>query len=324
VISPLFASNRSYKVADEPERKVPSNLPDPVVYGPSWPDLRLLLKEGRQILESRTNHNLRLATTDFTPDGTYTMGRFLKSHPLCSEGRDSESPGCSAVVERWWHMEDGSITRIELRDEIDVGECQFLTALRDFCPPSQQAFFDKYLGGSYSDWCRTSFESHFTEYTQEHGPVSTWLAESMLDATVLGFPALIPEVWLAAIGSDRTPDDEEYLSEHPQRVDFVMFAKGAKWVIEVDGPSHYASYDEGMRFYAANERIYTKNLRIERALRRQGWRLHRFSNLEVAEADQREFVRMTAALPSGHGFVTSSMLDEIAASDFALDDIPFP
>ena len=60
---------------------------------------------------------------------------------------------------------------------------------------------------------------------------------------LLSFPALIPQVWLAAVGSDKTLEDQEYVAEYPQRVGFVLFSEGCKAVIEIDGPDHYSEWD---------------------------------------------------------------------------------
>jgi len=115
---------------------------------------------------------------------------------------------------------------------------------------------------------------------------------------VFSFPALVPEVWLNAVGPDRTVEDEKHLGENPQRVDFVMLANGKKCVIEIDGPSgHYADYDEITHTYSVNESLYAKNLKIERSLRRQGWEIHRFANVEVNGVGNDEFTALVGYLP---------------------------
>jgi very-short-patch-repair endonuclease len=103
-------------------------------------------------------------------------------------------------------------------------------------------------------------------------------------------------VWLNVIGSDRTLEDADHLAENPQRVDFALFAEGEKAVVEIDGRSHYAAYDVVTKTYSINEERYAKNLAIERSLRRQGWDIHRFSNLEVERANSDEqFVHLAQA-----------------------------
>lgn len=101
----------------------------------------------------------------------------------------------------------------------------------------------------------------------------------------LRYPALIPQVWLNFIW-DRSlgafDPEREYLDENPSRVDFIMLADGAKHVIEIDDPGHYATFKDGK--YTVNEEQYTKNLRIERRLRWDGWVVHRFSRWEILNA----------------------------------------
>ena len=48
-----------------------------------------------------------------------------------------------------------------------------------------------------------------------------------------------------------------------------------------------------------NEERYEKNLANERSLRRQGWEIHRFANVEVMQASGDDFVRLitSAQLP---------------------------
>jgi very-short-patch-repair endonuclease len=113
----------------------------------------------------------------------------------------------------------------------------------------------------------------------------------------MSFPALIPEVWLNYLGPQKSADDEIHLSENPSRVDFVMIAEGKKCVIEIDGKSHYADYDEEARRWSVSERRYTRNLRIERSLRNQGWEIFRFSDLEVNACTDAQFPRLVEHLP---------------------------
>jgi hypothetical protein len=53
------------------------------------------------------------------------------------------------------------------------------------------------------------------------------------------------------------------------------------FVIEIDGKSHYAEYHRDANRWIPDERLYTRNLKIERSLRLQGWEIFRFSDLEV-------------------------------------------
>lgn len=99
------------------------------------------------------------------------------------------------------------------------------------------------------------------------------------------YPALIPQVWLNYIhDANLGPLDSEkaHLDERPSRVDFVMLCQGRKRVIEIDDPGHYAVMKDGR--LVASEEEYTKNLRIERRFKWDGYEIHRFSNWEINNA----------------------------------------
>ena len=97
----------------------------------------------------------------------------------------------------------------------------------------------------------------------------------------------------------------------------MLFAEGEKAVIEIDGPSHFADYDELARTYSISEEKYAKNLAIGRSLGRQGWKIHRFSNLEVERATSDEqFVHLAKDLP---GFIGTETLGRPAVTADRVD-----
>lgn len=92
-----------------------------------------------------------------------------------------------------------------------------------------------------------------------------------------GSPALIPQVVLNFVIPSDLPDDhpdKEFYESNEGRVDFVFFDKNGKHMVQIDGPYHYRSDEE-----------YTRRLRRDRTMRKQGWHVHRFSNMEVMEAE---------------------------------------
>lgn len=101
-------------------------------------------------------------------------------------------------------------------------------------------------------------------------------------------PALLPQYWLRwQYDSTQKPTKESL--EMSSRADFVAFIDGERHVIEVDGPSHYARFDKTANTYHLDEEEYTRNLRMERNLAKNGWRVHRFSNWEVMNDDIKVF-----------------------------------
>jgi hypothetical protein len=67
-------------------------------------------------------------------------------------------------------------------------------------------------------------------------------------------------------------------------VDFVAFVHAQGQIIEIDGPSHYATYDEGTHEYTLDEDAYARNLKVARYLEAEGWQLTRIGRSEVREA----------------------------------------
>ena len=287
--------------------ELPNELPDPLIYGPDFPKLKLVMREGRQRFESTTNQNLRLSPQDFTDRRTYTMARFLTAHGPCRDcahlvglGRPDrpfeEAHKCPLV----WTIDD----RLG-RMEPSYADCPSFQILLGYCDTEpQRAFLTSYCrsltatGFSYA--VRDFVEPDYPAIADDAWPraARATMLRRLSREQQLNYPALIPEVWLNYIGYEKTVEDVEHLRENPQRVDFVMLAEGKRCVIEIDGPSHYADYtpSEG---YTVSEERYTKNLRVERSLRRQGWDIYRFSNLEVLRAADNDdtFRQLVADLP---------------------------
>lgn len=66
----------------------------------------------------------------------------------------------------------------------------------------------------------------------------------------------------------------------------MAFHQGERHIIEIDGPSHYANFDETTRTYSIDEGKYAQNLKIARSLQRNGWTLTRIGRSEVRAATE--------------------------------------
>jgi hypothetical protein len=296
----------------------PDNVPLPVIFGPSFPKLKMFLRGGRQEVESRTNQNLYLTEADFTASGTYPLHRLLEATGVWRNDVEGVDP---MWVESWRETSDGGITELELVDDLDFSRCQALSLLLDYSPPSHRLFHEKYV---QAHWQRQPlFTYDFDRWVRENGPASAWSVNRALAHVMLSFPALIPEVWLAIVGRDKTLEDEKYLEEHPQRVDFVAFAGGQKVVIELDGKDHYSEQDAALDEWVASEEVYTRNLRIERSLRRQGWQIHRFSNLEARTVAPGDFPSLVDGTPVAIKWRPAGVSLGLSSHLAAYDDIPF-
>jgi very-short-patch-repair endonuclease len=299
----------------DPPTPPPSLIPSPIVFGPDFPKFKMFLRKGRQVFESSTNQNLYLTPADFTAEGTYPLYKLLDATGLRPPmGLD---PMWVKTVE---YGNADAVSSIELVDELDFERSSALTLLLNYSPESHRPFHTKYI---QSQWRRKSlgFEFAVEQYAARTAPIATWTLGLAMRELLLSFPALIPEVWLAAVGYDKTLDDQAYLAEHPQRVDFVLFSDGRKAVIEIDGPDHYSEWNAALGESIASEEIYTRNLRIERSLRRQGWAIHRFSRYEALNVDAEDFPNLLAELGLRRDYATLTQLTEQV--ELIESDIPF-
>jgi hypothetical protein len=99
-------------------------------------------------------------------------------------------------------------------------------------------------------------------------------------------PILIPQAWiqwhtqtkggLRAQGSSYADD--------PHRVDFVAFWNNRRFVILVDDISHYAT-KKGDSWFADQE-LYSKRLKEDRKLNREGCQVFRVSNWEMRQSEE--------------------------------------
>jgi hypothetical protein len=264
------------------------DIPDPIIFGQNFPELRLVHRSGKQIPESRSNENLRLRSYDFDERGTFTMAAFLSRAQRCRCGsvpadpRADPTPRCRLVL--------GERDELPvLHEGLDLAGCQTTSWLESLCQTDAQRRF-------LALWCLTQASRMAADWYEG---LEGWLQwNGWAQRERLSFPALIPEVWLNYMGPNKTPDDEIHLEKNPSRVDFVMLAEGKKCVIEIDGPSHYADFNQETRRYTVSERKYSRNLKIERSLRASGWEIHRFSNLEVESATPETFHELVRLVPS--------------------------
>lgn len=293
--------------------EMPKNLPQPIVYGPDFPQFKMLMRHGRQTFESRKNQNLFLTKDDFDERGTFTMAAFVRKF---GSWRDA----LPLIFTNAWLDDDGRFMDWELfTDEPRWEDSSAISTLLGYCDTEpQRQFFLQFCKAQYSTglgdaWderhaaMRHESEQRGARLMMEAELLGGWenVIEHFLLDELLDFPALIPEVWLNYVGYDKTEQDEAHLSKNPQRVDFVMVGAGRKCVIEIDGPSHYADYIDGS--YVVSQVRYAKNLAIERSLRRQGWEIHRFANIEVEQAvasGSAEFCDLASDLPGfcGHWY----------------------
>jgi hypothetical protein len=111
-------------------------------------------------------------------------------------------------------------------------------------------------------------------------------------------PVLIPQAWIqwhSRTKKDLRSQDSSY-ADDPYRLDFIAFWNNQRFAILVDDISHYAIREENGR-WCADEKEYSKRLKEDRKLRKEGWQVFRVSNWEIRNgliddilADLKEFL----------------------------------
>lgn len=270
------------------------------------PAPRLVVK--RQGVYSETNYNLLLdpdPERESRPKGfdlgqlltalggplPYGPGRLLEEGrfaSLCDTCRKEYSSPCHLFLRPWpggWSREVPFPSGVRALMQREPGQCFILAELAAMTDTRwERRFYELYAASAFQ---RAQGRAYEVAQKAVADPSSAGLAIDVggeewakllwrdLMAT-LAVPALLPQVVLNFVRTaDLPPDhpDLHFFEGNVARVDFAFVHKGERHVVEVDAASHHST-----------EKTYTSNLRIDRALRHQGWRVHRFSSLEVREA----------------------------------------
>lgn len=99
-------------------------------------------------------------------------------------------------------------------------------------------------------------------------------------------PTLIPQAWIqwhSQTKKDLRQIDSKH-SDNLYRVDFAAFWNNKRYAILIDDISHYAkkiSSDYKDYNWLADEENYSKRLKEDRKLRKEGWEVFRISNWEI-------------------------------------------
>lgn len=264
-----------------------NEYPRHIIYGTAMPDLRFRM-EG-DLVFCRNNDTLHLTDESFVEE-TFQAGTFLA--PLCRKHcAPNRRPGepCRAFVTSYMvGTKDKDTGTVELRPVPDFTLCGGFTHILEMAEttPEERFLLESYYRQRFSDertW-RAAIVEDWNEHWSKVEPDLFISRRDLFDRGMwasLRYPALIPQVWLNWLYAT---EQTKLLDENPSRVDFVAFASGHRHAIEIDGPSHYASFDELARTYSVDEQAYARNLKIARSLERQHWHLTRIARIEVREA----------------------------------------
>lgn len=265
-----------------------SDYPKHIFYGTAMPDLRFRM-EG-DLLFCRNNNTLHLTDESFV-DGTFEAGTYLSQlcQKHCAPKRKSSAP-CPAFVTNYMvGKKDKDLATVELRPTPDFTLCGGFKHILEMTDTTSEErflleFYYRHRASDERQW-RASMVKDWNEHWHKVTSDTIFLPRrDQFDRGMwasLRYPALIPQVWLNWLYAT---DENKVLDENPSRVDFVAFAAGRRHAVEIDGPSHYATYDETTRSYTVDEQAYARNLKIARSLQRQHWHLTRIARIEVREA----------------------------------------
>jgi hypothetical protein len=270
--------------------------PPTIIFGTKPPELRLKHRNGTQTYFCTRNDNLHLRPLDFI-DGTFQAGKLLAHlcSKHCSPLRRGDEPCRAFVSEYKVGVENKGLADVTMRRSPEWDQCAGVAHLLSLCQTEDERhFLLEYLTDQCMDEAKwrnhlvATWNAHWHRVPNGAGASCRRARFGGMLWQTLRFPALIPQVWLNWVYG--APEVEQrLLDENPSRVDFVAFWKNQGHIIEIDGPSHYASWNDMTHEYTVDERMYARNLKIERSLRRDGWVLTRIGRHELRAARDESF-----------------------------------
>src|SRR3990172_1870950 len=213
--------------------------------------------------------------------------------PLCEKCRKDSSSPCQLFVKPWplgWTREVPFPGGVRTLLQKSPGPCLILAKLAGMTETRwERRFFELYFAYGFQGARRRAgevLEGAVADPSSAGLPADVgseeWARALWRDLmATLTVPALLPQAVLnLARTADLPPDHPEldFFEDNVARVDFVFVHNGERHIVEIDG------------LHRVSEKGYTRNLRVERVLRDQGWHLHCFGELEMKEAgDFQEF-----------------------------------
>ncbi len=216
---------------------------------------------------------------------------------ICRDCQDASGVACSLFQRRPQGVPDATVKQLVgsslwAASGVELSLCKIVSDLLDMTETAtERKFYEMYFQYCLR-WSRPrevlerAYRGELVDPVLRVEPGDwTWMWNthwSLLN--LLGQPALIPQVVLNLIVTGDLPNDhpdKNFYDSNVGRVDFYFVSRSRKHIVEIDGGYHHRSEEE-----------FTRLLKRDRTLRRQGYVVHRFSNLEVTKAtDFDEFAR---------------------------------
>jgi hypothetical protein len=300
------------------------NLPNQIIFGSKLPQIEVMIEGSRQFMFSKNNYNLYREESDLDAKGTFTIGSLFKAaknYPYCLRWTNITLPECetacepcSMLAEKYEELRTGdalilddslALRRVVLREDLYLYGCELISMLLACTTtPAQRKFAEGYynLAISWMDFpedalfCFRNLSKTFGDFLQswyENNRLAPEAKEpkqvirAILDS--LEAPALIPQVWFNYTYT--RGQLQESGVKVPHCADFVFILENELHIVEIDSPSHYARLDSSGK-WVVDEETYTTNLKIERYLHNQGYKVHRLSDYEILNASESELIEL--------------------------------
>ena len=222
-----------------------------IIFGSKPPNLRFSTRGGMMSVFCLNNLTLNLGAEALI-DGTYQMGTLL-SHLCenhCRPGRNSPQTPCPAFVKSHKvHSEKRNLASIDAYEMPVWEQCGGVRALLDLADTKEErAFLLAYIESlSYGEfrWREAivgAWNGGWHTVPDLWGNEARRAKFDRLMWATLRYPALIPQAWINWL-SGAGENDFRRLESAPSRVDFMAIHEGHRHVVEIDGPTHWASWD---------------------------------------------------------------------------------
>jgi len=144
--------------------------------------------------------------------------------------------------------------------------------------------------GTYPDWNKGRSQLQETLVPLAATKGERAFLDAYLKKSSDKYPALVPQTWVNWLHySPQDPQRAKRAKNEPFRVDFTMYWRNRKIIVEIDGSSHFSEIFDidgaGTIRYEASMDKYTEHLRKDRWFRSKGWEVWRFSEAEILDKD---------------------------------------
>ncbi len=295
--------------------------PEHIIFGARFPHIQRGSEGSRQYVFSTTNYNLFLNESDLDDNGTFTIGSLLKADkncPYCLRWTSITLPECELMCKTCSLLTEkhaGTQTADEIRssdwlklkkaylhETPRIYRCKLLSTLLNCTTTSAQRRFAEayyqlaisWLGFSddvISRFCDTHKTYGGVPRSFDRSHIGSWSKAIENEKVIRGIldsleaPAMIPQVWIRWIHG--TPGCVKLEEKEWGCVDFLFIYRNELHVVEIYPSLRHTGYSLDGNVATSEERLSSR-LNLEENLRNRGYKLHRFSEWEILNANESE------------------------------------